>query len=76
MSNIQNPYANPSTIIHNLVTQGAFGATIIDKPNEFAWNRLIEGQYNQFRLQFLGSDNQPLKILDPDTVVVMLIKEI
>ena len=49
--------------------------TIVDKPNEYAWNKLLEGQYNQLRLQFLGSDNQPLKILDPDTVIVMLIRE-
>jgi len=76
MSNIQNPYANPSSIIHNLVVSGGFGNQIVDKPNEYSWSRLISGQYNQFRLQFLGSDNQPLKILDPDTVVVMLIKEI
>jgi len=75
LSNIQNPYANPSSIIHNLVVQGAFGATIVDKPNEYAWNKLLKGQYNQLRLQFLGSDNQPLKILDPDTVIVMLIRE-
>lgn len=75
LSNIQNPYANPSSIIHNLVVQGAFGATIIDKPNEYAWNKLLEGQYNQLRLQFLGSDNNPLTILDPDTVIVMLIRE-
>jgi len=76
LSNIENAYANPSSIIHNLVVQGAFGSTIVDKPNEYAWNKLIEGQYNQFRLQFLGSDLLPLNILDPDIVVVLLIKEI
>tara|TARA_R110002012_G_scaffold158318_3_gene319717 strand:- start:916 stop:1782 length:867 start_codon:yes stop_codon:yes gene_type:complete len=75
MSNIQNPYANPSSIIHNLVVQGGFGQQIVDKPNEYAFNKLLEGQYNQLRLQFLGSDNQPLKILDPDTVIVCLIRE-
>ena len=75
LSNIQNPYANPSSIIHNLVVRGKFGSTIIDKPNEYAWNKLLEGQYNQLRLQFLGTDNNPLAILDPDIVIVMLIRE-
>lgn len=75
MSNIQNPYANPTSIIHNLVVSGAFGATILDKPNEFAYNTLTKGQYNQLRIQFLGADLQPLKINDPDIVVVLLITE-
>ena len=48
---------------------------LFQRSNEYAWNKLLEGQYNQLRLQFLGSDNQPLKILDPDTVIVMLIRE-
>lgn len=76
MSNIQNEYANPSTIIHSLVVSGSFGSTILDRPNELAYNKLIPGQYSQIRIQFLGSDLSPLKILDPDTVIVLLIKEI
>jgi len=75
LQNIQNPYANPSTIIHNMIVTGSFGSQILDKPSEFAFSDIIKGQYSQFRLQFLGADLKPLKILDPDIVVVLLIRE-
>jgi hypothetical protein len=77
LANVENEYANPSTIIHNLISTGsAFGSTILDRPNEFAFNKLTRGQYAQLRLQLLGSDFTPLKINDPDMVIVLLIKEI
>ena len=75
INNIQNIYANPSSIIHNFVASGSFGSQILDRPNEFAFNNLIRGQYNELRVQILGSNFQPLKILDPSIVIVMLIRE-
>lgn len=75
IDNIQNKYASPSTIIHNLVANVGFGERVIDRPNEFAFNSLTKGQYNNFRLSILGTDLKPLQILDPDIVIVLLIRE-
>ena len=75
MSNIDNKYANPTSIIHNLVVSGRFGGTILDRPNNLAYNKLIKGQYNQLRIQILGSNLQPLQVNDPDIVIVMIIEE-
>ena len=74
LDNIQNKYAKPSTIIHNLVANTGFGSKIIDRPNEFAFNTLTKGQYNRLRVSILGTDLRPLKILDPDIVIVLLIR--
>ena len=40
-----------------------------------AFNNLIRGQYNELRVQLLGSNFQPLKIRDPSIVIVMLIRK-
>ena len=75
MSNIDNIYANPSSIIHSVVVNTGFGEVILDRPNEAYFNSLIKGSYNQIRCQFLGSDFSALTILDPDIVIVLLIRE-
>ena len=75
MSNIDNQYANPSSIIHSVVVNTGFGEVILDRPNEAYFNSLINGSYNQLRCQFLGSDFNALNILDPDIVIVLLIRE-
>ena len=62
-------------IIHSLSPQVGFGELIIDRPNEFAYNDLTKGTYNKIRLQILGSDRLPVKILDPEIVIVLLIRE-
>ena len=74
ISNIDNVYSNPSTIIHSISPSVGFGMQIIDRPSEFAWNRLISGSYSKLRVQILGSDKQPIRILDPEMCIVLLIK--
>ena len=54
---------------------GGFGELIIDRPNEFAYNDLTNGFYNKLRLQIFGSDKLPIKILDPEISIVLLIRE-
>jgi len=46
MSNIDNQYANPSSIIHSVVVNTGFGEVILDRPNEAYFNSLIYGSYN------------------------------
>ena len=75
LQNINNEYASPSSIIHSVSPQVGFGQLIVDRPNEFAFNDLIKGTYNKLRLQILGSDKLPIKIIDPEIVIVLLIRE-
>ena len=74
ITNIDNEYSNPSSIIHSISPTVGFGEQIIDRPNEHSWNKLIQGSYNRLRLQILGSDKQPVKILDPEICIVLKIR--
>jgi hypothetical protein len=74
ITNISNPYANPSSIIYSLSPNVAFGSQIIVTPSQFCWSPLLQGNYNQIRLQFLGSDYSPLQILDPQMTVMLVIR--
>ena len=60
MSNIQNKYSNPSTIIFSLSPNVGFGEQITEYPPQFAYNTLTPGTYNTLRLQILGIDKTPL----------------
>jgi hypothetical protein len=75
LSNINNPYSSPSSIIYALVPTGAVGTLIAERPPQFAWNRMIDGTYNELRLQFLGTNFQPIAINDPQMTIMLVIKE-
>jgi len=74
VSNINNPYSQPSSIIYALTPSVAIGEIITDKPSEFTWNKLIDGVYNQISLTILGLDLQPIKINDPNITILLAIK--
>lgn len=75
VSNINNPYSVPSSIIYSLSPNVAIGEQIIERPPNFMWNKMINGTYNELRLQFLGVDYQPLNIRDPQINVLLVIAE-
>lgn len=75
ISNIANKYAIPSSIIYAISPSVAFGAQIIEQPPQFAWNKLLSGTYNEIRMQILGSNFQPLDILDPNMTMVLVIRD-
>jgi hypothetical protein len=74
VSNISNPYATPNSIIFAIAPSVAFGSQITELPPQFAWNKLLNGTYTQIRLQILGSDYNPLPILDPNITIVLVIR--
>ena len=75
MSNIQNKYANPSTIIFALSSNVGFGEQITELPPQYAWNTLQAGTYNTLRLQILGIDKTPLQIMDGNMTIVLQIRD-
>jgi hypothetical protein len=75
LSNINNPYSIPSSIIYALVPQGVVGELITERPPQFIWNKLIDGTYNELQLQFLGSNLSPIKLNDPQMTILLAIKD-
>jgi len=75
ISNIDNAYAQPTSIIYTLVPNVAVGQILNERPANFIWNKLIPGTYNELRLTILGTDLNPIKINDPQITIVLVIKE-
>lgn len=76
ISNIDNVYANPTSIIYSLAPSVAIGELIVEKPPQFNFNKLLRGTYNELRLQFLGTDLQPVTIKDPNMTILLCIKDV
>lgn len=75
MSNINNPYTQPSGIIYSLNSTVQVGELITEKPPNFMWNKLIDGTYNELRLTFLSPSLQPLSITDPNMTILLTIRD-
>jgi len=75
VSNIDNQYSQPSSILYSIVPNVAIGELISEKPPQYAWNKLINGTYNQLRLTFLGTDLNPIKINDPSITILLVLKD-
>lgn len=76
ISNIDNVYANPTSVIYSLAPSVAIGELIVEKPPQFNFNKLLQGTYNELRLQFLGVDLQPVQIKDPNMTILLTIKDV
>ena len=74
LSNMSNPYSIPSSIIYAIAPNVNFGSQIIEVPPQFAWNSLLQGTYAELRLTILGSNFQPLPILDPNMTILLAIR--
>lgn len=75
ISNINNPYSQPSSIIYSITPSVGIGEQIIERPPNFMWNKMIDGTYNQLRVQFLGIDNQPIVLNDPNLTIILSIRD-
>lgn len=75
LSNINNPYSQPSSIIYSLNPNVKIGEQIYETPPNFMWNKMIDGTYNELRLSFLGTDLKPLVINDPNMTILLTIRD-
>jgi hypothetical protein len=75
LSNINNPYTQPSSIIYSLNSNVAVGELISEKPPNFMWNKLIDGTYNELRLSFFTPNIQPAYINDPNMTILLTIRD-
>lgn len=75
LSNINNPYSQPSSIIYSLNPNVNIGEQIYVTPPNFMWNKLIDGVYNELVLSILGTDLYPLTINDPNMTILLVIRD-
>lgn len=75
ISNVNNPYTQPSSIIYAINPSVAAGEQIIERPPNYSWAKLINGTYNEIRLTFLGTDKNPIPIRDPNMTILLVIRD-
>jgi len=75
MSNINNPYSQPSSILYSITPNVAIGEQIVETPPNFMWNKMIDGTYNQLRIQLLGINKQQIKLNDPNMTITLTIRD-
>ncbi len=72
---VQNKFSTPSTFLFPIPAKGAIASLLNVEVSEFAWNKMIPGNFNELRLFFTNAQGQPIKILDPNIIVTLVIKE-
>lgn len=75
ISNINNPYSQPSSIIYSVTPTVSIGEQVIERPPNFMWNRMIDGTYNELRMTILGIDKSPIQLNDPNMTILLTIKD-
>ncbi len=75
LSNIDNAYAMPSSILYTLTPSVSAGEIINERVPEFAWLKLIDGVVSELRLTILGTDLNPIQLRDPSMTIVLVVKD-
>lgn len=73
-SGISNPYTIPSSIIYSITPNANVGDQIVFTPPQLIYNRILEGTYDRLVLGWLGSNFQPIQILDPNMTITLEIR--
>lgn len=76
ISNIDNRFGIPSSIIYTIVPQVNFNALISEVPPQFSYCKLIAGTYNELRIQLLGLNYAPIDMLDPNMSFMFAIRNV
>jgi len=75
LSTINNPYSQPSSIIYSLNPNVSVGEQIFETPPNFAWCKLIDGVYNELRINLYSNTLQPLLVNDPNMTFLLAIRD-
>ncbi len=72
-----NQIAIPNNIMFSF-SQGnaSYGDLIIKEPQNLIWCKIPDGTYSQLELQFIDQDFNPMKILDSQVNITLLIRDI
>lgn len=73
---LNNPYANPNTILYSFAPTGTtFGSLISSVPNELIFVDIQEGVYPDFFIEFWDQNFQKLTIQDNNVVIMLVIRK-
>ena len=73
---IQNNYANPSTFLYPVPAKvSSIGGLISIEAPEFSWNQMLPGVADKLIITFTDVRGQPIKILDPNIIVTLIIRD-
>lgn len=73
---ITNPYATNSKSIYSFgIPATQFGQQIIITPAEFTYNRITDGFYNEFFMEILDQDGNPINLKDPQMTILLTIRD-
>jgi len=72
---ISNVYTNPQTVLYPVAAKTAIGQLLIVEPPEYAFNKIMPGTISQIVLTFTDRNGTPIKILDPDVVITLVVKD-
>lgn len=75
LSNVNNPYSQPSGIIYSLNPNVEVGRQISEKPPNFLWTKMIDGTYNNIRLNLLNNKLEPLILKDANMTILLAIRD-
>jgi hypothetical protein len=73
---INNNYAVPNNLLYCFAPQGVFGSQFTIAPSgQLSFINIQEGQYDRFLLAFTDQNNNPVKIQDPNIVILLIITD-
>lgn len=71
-----NPYSSQSRSIYATgVQETPFGGQIIIQPPEYAFTKLVDGTYNQFQVEIIDQNGNPITLKDPQISIMLIIRD-
>ena len=73
---ISNPYASSSKTIYAFgIPETEFGGQVLITPPEFAFNKIVDGNYNEFSVELLDQDGRPITLRDPQMTILLVVRD-
>lgn len=72
---VSNIYSVPNSLIYSFPPGGSFGKQFYISPNEYSYIDASPGTYSVFRVELTDQSDLPVVILDPNIVILMVIKD-
>jgi len=72
---IDNQLSNPNTVIQAFTPDVSYGSLITYQPPEFTWADIRSGSYESIQLFFTDQQYRPVRILDSNLVVSLVVKK-
>ena len=70
-----NPYSSQSKVIYAFgVPETPFGGQILIEVPEYAFTKIVDGNYNEFEVSILDQNGAPVILIDPQISIMLVIK--